>query len=224
MPRILLADDHALVRAGLRALLSGRPGMKVCCEASDGLEVLRLLKCSCSVPDIVLMDIAMPGLNGLEATQRLAKLYPRLPVLCVSMHATKAHALAALSAGATGYVLKNASVAELEQAIQTVLRGEKYLSPAILNELRDDEANRWRQTDHPSDPDTALRASLTTRQREVLQLLAEGYSTRQIAARLHLSIKTIETHRAHLMQRLDVRDLAGLVRAAIRLGLASIEN
>jgi DNA-binding NarL/FixJ family response regulator len=132
------------------------------------------------------------------------------------------HAL--VRAGAAGYVLKNASVTELEQAIHTVMRGEKYLTPVILNELRDDEAKQWRRGHHPSDPDAALRDSLTTRQREVLQLLAEGNSTRDIAARLNLSVKTIETHRAHLMPRLGVRDLAGLVRAAIRLGLTALEK
>jgi len=217
--RVLIVDDHALVRAGLRSLLERMTGVVVVAEAGDGREALRLARDI--KPDVVLMDIAMPDLNGLDATARLVKETPEAAVVILSMHATKAYVVAALRAGASGYVLKNAPVEEMERAIRAVARGEKYLTPAIstqvIESLKTTGAKGEQATQAPESP-------LTSRQREILQLIAEGRGTREIAERLHLSVKTVETHRAHLMTRLQVRDTAGLVRAAIRLGLVALDT
>ena len=212
--RIVLADDHALVRAGMRSLLSGVAGVEVVGEAQDGQQVLELV--DRLSPRLVLMDIAMPGLNGLEATARIVKRHPHTAVIILSMHAAEEYALQALRAGAAGYLLKDADVAELELAILAVARGETYLSPAVSKHLVTDFRRRVAE---PSDP----LERLTPRQREVLQLIAEGRATKEIAAKLKLSVKTIETHRAQLMDRLDIHDVAGLVRFAVRVGLVSPE-
>jgi DNA-binding NarL/FixJ family response regulator len=210
--RVVIADDHALVRAGLRSLLGGIPGIEVVAEAHDGHEVVELV--ARLHPNIVLMDIAMPGLNGLDASSRIVKRSPGTAIIIVSMHAAQEYALQALKAGASGYVLKDADPAELELAIAAVSRGETYLSPAMSKHLVADF--RRRVADQP-DP----LERLTSRHREVLQLIAEGNTTKAIAAKLKLSVKTIETHRAQLMDRLDIHDVAGLVRFAIRVGLIS---
>jgi len=210
--RVVLADDHALVRAGIRSLLAAVPGVEVVAEARDGHEVVRLV--DALHPRLVLMDIAMPGLNGLEATARIVKSHPRTAVVILSMHAAEEYALQALRAGAAGYLLKDAGLSELELAISAVARGETYLSPAMSKHLITDF--RRRVADQP-DP----LERLTSRQREVLQLIAEGRTTKDIAAKLNLSVKTIETHRAQLMDRLGIRDVPGLVRFAIRVGLIS---
>lgn len=208
--RVVLADDHVLVRAGIRSLLGGLAGIEVVGEAHDGVEAVELV--DKLHPHLVLMDIAMPGLNGLEACARVVKNSPGTAVIILSMHAAQEYALQALRAGASGYVLKNADVAELELAIAAVARGETYLSPAMSTHLVADFRRRVAEQ-----PDPLER--LTSRHREVLQLIAEGNSTKDIAARLGLSVKTIETHRAQLMDRLDIHDVAGLVRFAIRVGL-----
>jgi len=210
--RVVIADDHALVRAGLRSLLGGISGIEVVAEAHDGHEVVELV--ARLHPNIVLMDIAMPGLNGLDASSRIVKRSPGTAIIIVSMHAAQEYALQALKAGASGYVLKDADPAELELAIAAVSRGETYLSPAMSKHLVADF--RRRVADQP-DP----LERLTSRHREVLQLIAEGNTTKAIAAKLKLSVKTIETHRAQLMDRLDIHDVAGLVRFAIRVGLIS---
>jgi DNA-binding NarL/FixJ family response regulator len=212
--RVILADDHALFRAGVRALLASIPGVEVVAEASDGHEALRLVQQH--QPRLVLMDIAMPGLNGLEATARIVKAHPGTAVIVLSMHAGEEYALQALRVGAAGYVLKDADVAELELAIASIARGETYLSPAMSKHLIADYRRR------AADPPDPLER-LTPRHREVLQLIAEGHSTKTIAAKLKLSAKTVETHRAQLMQRLDIHDVAGLVRFAIRVGLVTPE-
>jgi len=210
--RVLLVEDHNLVRAGIRSLLGELPWVEVTGEAADGREALRLvgeLK-----PQVVLMDITMAGLNGLEATERIAKDYPDVRVIILSMHPNEEYVRRALLVGAAGYVLKDAEKAELELALKSVTRGGSYLSPAVSRSVINDYTER------------AGRNSLerlTTRQREILQLIAEGDSTKDIARRLGLSIKTIETHRAQLMARLDIHDIAGLVRYAIRAGIASSE-
>jgi DNA-binding NarL/FixJ family response regulator len=208
--RVVLADDHALVRAGIRALLAGIAGIEVVGEAHDGHEVVDLVEKL--HPNLVLMDIAMPGLNGLEASARVVKSSPGTAVIILSMHSAQEYALQALRAGASGYVLKDADFAELELAIAAVARGETYLSPAMSRHLVADF--RRRVADKP-DP----LERLTSRHREVLQLIAEGNTTKDIAAKLKLSVKTVETHRAQLMDRLDIHDVAGLVRFAIRVGL-----
>jgi len=213
--RILLADDHVLVRAGIRSLLEKLPDTEIVGEAGDGREALSLAQAR--QPNIVLMDVAMPGLNGLEAVARLQKECPEVKVLVLSMHANEEYVIQALRAGACGYLLKDAATVELELALQAVGRGENYLSPAISRQVIDDYMARV------SGQPGALE-HLTPRQREILQLIAEGKNTKEIAALLSVSIKTVETHRAQLMDRLDIHDVPGLVRHAIRKGLISLEK
>lgn len=213
--RILLCDDHLLIRASLKSLIGEFPGIEVVGEASDGREALE--HAGKLQPNVVLMDIAMPGLNGLEATRRLVKDYPQVRVVMLSMHADESHVLQALRAGASGYVLKGSAPRELEMAIEAVARGEIFLSPAISKHVIDVYLNRAEGEINSLD-------LLTPRQREILQLIAEGKSSKQIAQLLEASVKTIESHRASLMERLDIHDVAGLVRYAIRHGLVSTEK
>jgi DNA-binding NarL/FixJ family response regulator len=211
--RVLLADDHTLVRAGLRKLLESMSGISVVGEAGDGLALLALAEKL--QPNLVLMDIAMPGLNGLEATGRLVKAMPGVRVMILSMHQNEEYVRRALRHGAVAYMLKDSAPMELELAISAVLRGETYLSPAVSKGVLDDYVQRLREDDHPAE-------QLTPRQREVLQLIAEGLSTKDIARRLSLSVKTVETHRTTLMRQLDVHEVTGLVRHAMKLGLVLI--
>ena len=208
--RVLVADDHALVRVGIRSLLSTIAGFDVVGEAATGHEALELA--GTLRPHVVLMDIAMPGLNGLDATARIVERHPETRVIILSMHASEEYALQALRAGAAGYLLKDADLLELERAIVAAARGETYLSPAISKHVVADYKRRVAEQPEPID-------RLTPRQREVLRLIAEGLSTKEIAFKLSLSVKTVETHRAQLMERLEIRDVAGLVRFAIRSGL-----
>lgn len=212
---ILLADDHTLVREGIRALVEKLPTVKVVGEAKDGREALRLVKER--KPDLVLMDIAMPGLNGLEATARVSKEYPDVRVIILSMYANEEYVREAINAGAAGYLLKRSAAAELEHAITAVARGEKYFSPLV-------SAHITRDRDGHLSADRAWIERLTPRQREILQLIAERHSTKDIAGILNISVKTVETHRAQLMERLDIHDVPGLVRFAIRARLVSIEE
>jgi len=209
--RVLLAEDHTLVRAGIRALLQSMEGVEVVAEAADGREALRLAKVH--HPDVLLMDITMKELNGLEAAARLAKEHPAIRVIILSMHADQVYVRQALQAGAVGYLLKGADVAELELALKAVTRGDTYLSPSVSKDLVGGLLNGKATAANPMD-------GLTPRQRETLQLIAEGKTTKEIASRLNLSVKTVETHRAQLMERLDIHDVAGLVKFAIRVGLA----
>ena len=208
--KVLLAEDHTLVRAGFRALLEKLDGVQVIGEVSDGREALRMSKEA--EPDVVLMDIAMPGMNGLEATSRMRQECPRIKVLMLSMYTNEEYLQEALRAGAAGYLLKDADRAELELAIKTVCRGETYLTPAVAKFTLDAYCRK-------GDVQLGPLGRLTGRQREILQLIAEGCSTKQIAQRLDLSVKTVETHRAQLMERLEIHDVPGLVRLAIRTGL-----
>jgi DNA-binding NarL/FixJ family response regulator len=208
--RILLADDHDLFRAGIRALLDNLDGIEVVAEAGNGREALRL--CQANHPDVALMDIMMPELNGLDATARLAAISPGTRTIILSMNAHEEYVLQALRAGAVGYLLKNISPRELEQAIRTVVRGETYLSPAISKHLIAAYLQRV-------GGEISSLERLTPRQREVLQLIAEGNTTKAIARKLDLGTKTVETHRAQLMEALDIHDIAGLVRYAIRMGV-----
>ncbi|MGE0680167.1 MAG: response regulator [Candidatus Binatia bacterium] len=219
--RILLADDHTLVRAGIRALLQGMPDVEVVAESGDGQEALRLAHQH--QPDVVLMDIAMTNLNGIEAAARVRKEIPDVHVIMLSMHANEEYVMRALQAGVAGYLLKDSAATELELAVKAVARGETYLSPAVsthvisyMRRVKEREAAEPQAASYPAD-------DLTPRQREILQLIAEGKTTKDIAALLHLSVKTVETHRAQLMDRLDIHDIAGLVRHAIRIGLVSVE-
>lgn len=212
MIQILLVEDHTIVRAGIRALLQSLEGVEVVAEAGDGREAIRLIEAH--QPDIVLMDIAMSGLNGLEATTRISKEYPHVRVVILSMHASEEYVLQALRAGAVGYLLKDADITELELAIRSVARDETYLSPAVSKHVVADYVRRV-----GGEPSSLER--LTRRQREILQLIAEGHSTQEIAQMLSISVKTVETHRAQLMERLDIHDVASLVRYAIRMGLVT---
>jgi DNA-binding NarL/FixJ family response regulator len=215
--RVLLADDHELVRAGFRALLASLSDVEVVAEAEDGRAALELV--AASQPDVVLMDITMPGLNGLEATSRVVKEFPGTRVIILSMHASEDHVLLALRKGASGYLLKGARLAELDLAVRSVARGEVYLSPAASKYVLAEYVQRAGGPRAAAEGDILSIDRLTARQREVLQLIAEGRSVKQIAQMLGISVKTAETHRAQIMERLDIHDLAGLVRYAIRSGI-----
>jgi DNA-binding NarL/FixJ family response regulator len=213
--RVLLADDHTLVRAGIRSLLEGLENVEVVGEAGDGQEAVRLAESL--RPDVVLLDVGMPGLNGLDVAARLATQDASIRVLILSMHTSEEYVLRALRAGCAGYLLKGSAVAELEIAVRAVARGETYLSPAVSKHVMDDYVRR---TGGATDPIDAL----TPRQREVLQLVAEGNTSKDIADRLGLSFKTVEAHRAQIMERLGLHDVAGLVRFAMRMGLVRPED
>ncbi|MCP3981968.1 MAG: response regulator transcription factor [bacterium] len=213
--RIVLADDHHLVRAGIRGLLEDMSGINVVAETGDGREALELIETH--RPDVALLDITMPGMNGLEIAGRATKASPATRVVILSMHADEIYVAQALRAGVAGYLLKDAAAAELELALTAVRRGETYLSPEISKRVID---GYLRADTAEIDP----LGGLTARQREILQLIAEGNSNKQIAGRLEVSVKTVETHRAQIMDRLEIRDLPGLVRFAIRSGLISPES
>ncbi len=212
--RIMLADDHALIRAGLRALLKSSEGVEVIAEASNGHETLEAVERR--RPDVILMDIAMPELNGLETAARILRRWPSVKIIMLSMHANDEYLRQALSAGAAGYLLKGADPAELELALKSVMRGETYLTPAVSKRL----VQEFLQQDGEA---PQSQPKLTPRQREILQMIAEGHSTKEIATRLDLSVKTVETHRAAIMNRLDIHDVPGLVRYAIRAGLITTD-
>lgn len=212
--RILIADDHALVRAGFRSLLDNLPDCAVVAEVGDGYEALRLV--GQIQPDVVLMDVKMPTLNGLEATARISRDYPGVRVVILSMYTNEEYVLQALRAGAAGYLLKDAATAELQLAIQAAVRGEMYLSPSISKRVLQDYMQLVGNGGGMLD-------ALTARQREVLQLIAEGRTMKEIARLLKISVKTAESHRSQLMERLDIHDVTGLVRFAIRAGLVTPE-
>ena len=207
--RVLLADDHSLVRAGIRSLLGAMADVQVVAEASSGEEALELA--ARHQPDIVLMDIAMKGITGLDAAARMREALPGVRVLILSMHSGEEYVLQALRAGAAGYLLKDAATGELELALRSVMRGESWLSPAVSRQVVEGYVQR---ANADATPDV-----LTARQREVLRLVAGGKSTKEIAFFLNLSVKTVETHRAQIMERLGIRDVPGLVRYALRTGL-----
>ena len=213
--RVLLADDHALVRAGVRSLLETLRDVVVIAEAADGAEALALI--AAHRPDVALLDINMPKLSGLEVTARAAGSVPPTRVLIVSMHVDEEYVREAIRAGAAGYLLKDSGTSELETAIRAVARGETYLSPAASTHLVAG-FQRHESGEAPA-PDP-----LTPRQREVLRLVAEGLPTKAIARKLGISVKTAEAHRTQLMDRLDIHEIAGLVRYAIRTGLVAAED
>ncbi len=212
---ILLVDDHALVRAGIRALLESLPRLEVVGETGDGLEAVRLAQEL--APDAILLDITMPGLNGLEVASRVARSGVGSRVLVLSMHASPEYAARAFAAGAAGYLIKDSAFDELAMALEAIGAGRRYLSRAI-------DAVQVAEFERLAASGASGLDALTPRQREILQLVAEGLGTRQIAERLFLSVKTVETHRAQIMQRLDIRDVPGLVRFAIRHGLLPPES
>ena len=214
MIRVLIADDHALVRAGFRSLLEKLDGCEVVADVGDGREALRLLEQL--QPDVVLMDVKMPGLNGLEATARITRDYPNVRVVILSMYTNEEYVIQALRAGAVGYLLKDAALPELHLAVQAAVRGEMYLSPAISKRVLMDYIQLV-------GGGGGMLDALTGRQREVLQLIAEGHTIKEVAQILQISVKTAEAHRTQLMERLDIHDVTGLVRFAIRVGLVTPE-
>ncbi|HSM80057.1 MAG TPA: response regulator transcription factor [Nodosilinea sp.] len=212
--KLVIADNHTLVRAGFRALVEDLEGVEVVGEADNGRAVLQLV--ADLQPHLVLMDIAMPELNGLEATSRISRDFPQVRVLVVSMHANEEYVYQALRSGAMGYLLKDSGTEELELAIRAIARGETYLSPTVSKYVVSDYVRRMGADSNPLD-------QITPRQREILQLIAEGKTTKDIADILYISTKTVETHRTQLMDRLDIHDIAGLVRYAIRIGLVTLD-
>lgn len=208
--KVLLADDHALVRQGLRALIDAMPDAEVIAEASNGHEALALARRL--DPDVALLDIAMPQLNGIETAARLSQDCHRTKVVMLSMHTTAQYVTAAIRAGALGYVIKDAAVDDLAQALREAAQGRSYISAAVSGHL-------VQALQRPSVAPGLDQ--LSSRQREILQMIAEGHSTRGIGELLHISPKTVETHRAELMRRLGIHDVAGLTRYAIREGLVS---
>lgn len=214
--KILLADDHQICNEGLRVLLERESKFAVVGMANSGREVERMVRRL--EPDLVIIDIGMPELNGIEATRKLRKLHPKVPVIALTMHDDRRYVAAMMRAGARAYVLKENAVEELELAIKTVIDGEIYLS----NALRDKYKNQLEAL--LSGGEQALPEILTGREREVLQLLAEGKKTAQVGELLHVSAKTVETHRSNIMKKLEVNTLADLTRYAIREGLISVDS
>ena len=214
--RILLVDDHEVFLDGLRALLDRQPDMEVVGDAKGGRRAVRLARQT--IPQVVVMDASMPGMNGFEATRQIVAEVPDVKVLCLSMHSEERFVLAMLDAGASGYVLKECALEELVRAVRSVAANQVYLSPGIAGIVV--EAARASQPQ----PRTSAFSLLTAREREVLQLIAEGQATKKIAAQLYLSVKTIGTHREHLMDKLKIHSVAGLTKYAIRQGLTSSQG
>jgi DNA-binding NarL/FixJ family response regulator len=215
--KVLLVDDHRIVRQGLKALLANEPGIDVIGEADDGRTALTLI--AELQPDVVLMDISMPGLNGIEATRQIRQRFPQVKVVILSMHANEEYVFQVLQAGATGYVLKQADSLEVLVAIRAALAGGSFLSPPISRTVIDDYISRAEARSFNPQPDP-----LTPREREVIQLLAEGLPNHEIAKQLHISIKTVETHRTHMMAKLGVKDKTELVKYALRKGWAVLDD
>jgi DNA-binding NarL/FixJ family response regulator len=210
--RILLADDHTLVRAGIKMLLDAVPDFEVVAEAAAGSEAIRLAQEL--APDIAVVDLAMPGVTGLQVVERLQDTNPEIRTLMLSMHSSEEHVIRALRIGARGYVLKNSAPDELESAIRAVLAGETWLPSQVSKQVLETYLARIRTADPPN--------LLTVRQREVLKMIADGASTRDIGVALNISVKTVEAHRAQIMAKIDVHDVAGLIRYAIRHGISEL--
>ncbi|HKP81816.1 MAG TPA: response regulator transcription factor [Pyrinomonadaceae bacterium] len=211
--RVLIADDHALVRAGIRALVEKIEGVVVVGEAGKGSEALELIEEH--RPDLMLLDLTMPDGGGFEVLVHVRKLFPEIQAIVLTVHEAGEYAIRAFREGAAGFLLKSAASTELEQAIQTVISGERYISPEMSKKIVMEVGRGTTKRE--------LLETLSPRQREVLRLIAEGRTTKQIAQELGISVKTVETHRAQLMERLGIRDVAGLVRYAILVGLIEVE-
>lgn len=215
--KVLLAEDHIVVRQGIKALLSDEPDIEIVGEADNGRDALGLVEAL--HPDVVLMDISMPGLNGIEATRQIRQLHDEVKVVILSMHASEEYVFQVLRAGASGYVLKQSDSSEVLTAIRAAIAGGSFLSPSISRAVIDDYVQRAESRGQGDDLDV-----LTSREREVLQLLAEGFPNREIAAQLNISIKTVETHRSNMMSKLNVKNKTELVKYAIRKGWATLEE
>jgi len=212
--RILLADDHTVMRAGLRALLERQPNLEVVGEAEDGRQSVELA--SSHVPDVVVMDIAMPSLNGVEATRRMVSKHPTISVVILSMYSDESYVMRALQAGARAYLLKDSAVTDLIRAIEAVSQGKSFFSPKISRILAEDYVRALKQR---GSVDTF--ELLTTREREILQLLAEGKTNKEVATSLNISVYTAETHRGNILQKLNLHSSAELVLYAVRKGIIS---
>jgi two-component system response regulator NreC len=217
MIKVVLADDHQIVRHGLRSLLSAEPDIKVVGEADNGRAVVRLVQ-ELS-PQVVIMDISMPDLNGIEATRQILSDSSGVKVIALSMHSDSLFVLNMFKAGASGYLLKDCALEELVKAVRTVMNRKIYLSPSISDIVIKDFVIGW----SPEDSTSSAYSILTAREREVLQLMAEGKTTNQIAESLCISVKTVEAHRKQLMTKLDIHSVAELTKYAIRQGLTTLE-
>ena len=215
MTRVLLADDHKNLRQGLRTLLEQEEDIHIVGEADNGRSSVKLAGELC--PDVIIMDVAMPDLNGIDATRRITEAEPKARVLALSMHSDGRYVRGMLQAGARGYILKDCAAEELTRAIRIVMAGQVYVSPGVTGAIVDDYVRQL------SAAQVDQAATLTRREREVLQLLAEGGSTANIAAELHVSVKTIETHRKHIMDKLSLRSIAELTKYAIREGITTLD-
>ena len=214
--KVVVADDHTILRQGIKALLDNQEGIEVVGEAKDGREAIKTIEEL--LPDVILMDIAMPGLNGLEATRRIKKKFPKVKVVVLTMHANEEYIFQILNAGADGYLVKETAFQDLISAINAVHKGEAFMSPSISKKVMTDYIQRA-QGEEKVGFDT-----LTTREREILQLVAEGNSNKKIAEALFISPKTVETHRAHIMDKLNIHDRAGLIKYAIRKGMTDLDK
>jgi two-component system response regulator NreC len=214
--KVLIADDHTILRQGIKALLDNQAGIEVIGEAKDGREALTLIEHL--LPDVILMDIAMPGLNGLEATRRIKKKFPKIKVLVLTMYTNEEYVFQILKAGANGYLVKETAFQDLISAIQAVYRDEAFMSPSISKKV----INRY--TQRVRDANETTGDMLTTREREILQLIAEGCSSKKIAEALFISPKTVETHRTHIMDKLNIHNRTDLVKYAIRKGIVDIDS
>jgi DNA-binding NarL/FixJ family response regulator len=215
--KVLLVDDHKVVRQGLKALFTNEPDVEVIGEADDGRAALALV--AELKPDVILMDISMPGLNGIEATRQIRQRFPQVKVVILSMHANEEYVFQVLQAGATGYVLKQSDSLEVLAAIRAALAGGSFLSPPISRAVIDDYIRRAEARSHSPEPDP-----LTSREREVLQLLVEGLPNREIAQKLDISVKTVETHRANMMTKLGLKDKTELIKYALRKGWIALDD
>jgi len=214
---IVIVEDHTIVRQGIKALVESIEGIKVLAETGDGREALDII--SKSKPHVVLLDIAIPGLNGIEVASRIKKEYPHIKIIMLSMHANEEYVFQSLRMGVSGYLLKDSGVEELEMAIKSVVRNEIYLSPPVSKQVVMDYIKRTEARVKEKKTDKNVFEVLTPRQREILQLIAEGYTTKEIAKKLNISVNTVDVHRTQIMEILDIHNVAGLVRYAVKARL-----
>jgi two-component system response regulator NreC len=214
--KVLVADDHTMVREGLRSLLNAKPDIEVVAEADNGRRALELVHEV--MPDVVIMDVTMPDVNGIETTHQLSAEFPDVKVIALSMHADHRLVAGMLDAGASGYLLKDCAFEELENAIRTVVANQTYLSPKITRDIIEYHVRKSPLTQ------SSAFSVLTAKERQILQLLAEGKNTKQMAACFNISIKTVEAHRKHIMKKLNIHTISGLTKYAVREGLTNIED
>ena len=214
--KILVVDDHTIVRQGLKALLEAQPGFRVVGEADNGREAVK--KAQELSPDVVIMDIAMPILNGLEATRQIKRVLPEVKVLALTMYNDEEYVFQILKSGASGYLIKETAASELINAIRSISMGNPFFSPTISRKIMESYLREDAEKKPKGESD-----KLTNREKEVLQLIAEGYTNNEIGNLMNISVKTVETHRAHIMSKLDIHDVAGLIKYAIKKGLVVID-